>query len=256
YIYSLAHRAHRSGDAVVAPLPLHYPGDANVRGLADEKLLGRGLLVATVSTYGRPARDVYLPAGTWTDFRTGACERSVRESLHDVAASVDGAFTVPLFARDGAIIPEMYVDDATMNALGDRSDGARHDELIIRVFAAETRSAGHFTLYEDDGRTVAYLHGAVRKTRITARRAGGRVAITISAAVGGYDGAPARRDTLIDLATCGVIPTAVFLDGVALERRDTDRDGPGWSLADDGRIRIRTGRIDVTRPKRVVVLAG
>src|SRR4029077_15485664 len=73
YLYSLAHRAHGSGEPVLPPLPFYYPDDPHVRRMADEKLLGRDLLVATVSAYGQARRDVYLPAGTWINFLTHEC---------------------------------------------------------------------------------------------------------------------------------------------------------------------------------------
>src|SRR5262249_27876190 len=81
YLYPLAHRAHPRGDALMPPLPLAYPDDPNVRRMADERLLGRDLLAATVTTYGQASRDVYLPAGSWIDFHTNACMRSAGEWL-------------------------------------------------------------------------------------------------------------------------------------------------------------------------------
>jgi alpha-glucosidase (family GH31 glycosyl hydrolase) len=256
YLYSLAHRAHRYGDPVVAPLPLYHPTDPNVRGMADEKLLGPDLLVATVSTYGQSRRDVYLPAGTWIDARTAACVRSTGDFVRDVPTSAGGAFVVPLFARAGAIVPEMYVDELTMNARGARQDGSRHDELIVRVYADDdSRGRLHrFTLYEDDGETVAYLAGAVRRTAIRQRRRGNRVEIVIGAGAGRYEGAPAVRDTVIELVTCDAEPTDVALDGAPLARRrtqaDFDHGGPGWYAAGDGVARIRTGPMPVERAKR------
>src|SRR5262249_56625624 len=111
---------HPPGAPRTPPLPLVYPDDPNVRQMADEKLLGRDVLVATVSTYGKTARDVYLPAGTWIDFHTNACLRSTGEWVRDVPTRVAGLFSVPAFARAGAIVPEMTVDDETLNALGKR----------------------------------------------------------------------------------------------------------------------------------------
>lgn len=263
YLYSLAHRAHRYGEPVVPPLPLYYPDDPNVRRMADEKLLGRDLLVATVSAYGQARRDVYLPAGTWSNFHTHECVRSTGEWIRDVPTSLDGTFKVPLFARAGAIVPEMHVDDQTMNALGARQDGQPRDELMVRVYTDDPsrrgtrRGASRFTLYEDDGETVAYLGGAVRTTAISQRRVGDRVTIAIKPASGRYAGAPNRRDNVIELDTCGATPTAVTLNGVTLARQATaaefDGAGGGWYAAGDGLVRMRSGRMDVTRAKRFVV---
>jgi alpha-glucosidase (family GH31 glycosyl hydrolase) len=261
YLYSLAHRAHRYGDPLVPPLPLVYPDDPNVRQMADEKLLGRDLLVATVSAYGTTARDVYLPAGTWIDFRTNACVRSTGEWMRDVPARIAGLFSVPLFARAGAIVPEMTVDDETLNALGKRASGPPRDELTVQVYAGDPTSreaASRFVLYEDDGETTAYRDGAVRTTTIRQRRTNDRVAITIEPARGRYAGAPTRRDNVVELATCGANVTAVTLDGAPLARRATEEEldaEPGWYAVPTGPIRMRSGEIDVGEGKRFVVHA-
>jgi len=259
YLYSLAHRAHRYGDPLVPPLPLSYPDDPNVRRMADEKLLGHDLLVATVSRYGQAARDVYLPAGTWIDWHTNACVRSAGEWVRDVPTRVDGAFQVPVFARAGAIVPEAAVDDQTLNALGKRRGRSPRDGLMIRVYAGDSTSpavASRFTLYEDDGETTAYLDGAVRTTTIRQRRRSDHIAITIEPARGTYAGAPSQRDNVIDVATCGADVTGVTLNREPLVRRTTDSEldaAPGWFAANDGLVRIRSGRMNVGEAKRIVV---
>ena len=70
YLYSLAHRAYLYGEPVFPPLVLYYQDDPNVQQTADEKLLGRDVLVAPSSTDGQTARDVYLPRGTWVNYHT------------------------------------------------------------------------------------------------------------------------------------------------------------------------------------------
>jgi alpha-glucosidase (family GH31 glycosyl hydrolase) len=195
--------------------------------MADEKLLGDDLLVATVAAYGQAARDVYLPAGMWIDVHTNACVRSAGEWLRDVPTRIDGAFQVPLFARAGAIVPETAVDEQTLNALGERRNGPPRDGLMVRVYAGDLASsdgASRFTVYEDDGETTAYRDGAVRTTRVRQRRANDHIAITIEPARGSYAGAPGQRDNVIELAACGAPVTAVTLNGVPLVRRATQEE--------------------------------
>ena len=81
YIYSNAIRAYQTGfPYTLTPLPLAYPDDENVYGLADttrrsyEWLIGESLLATPL--YGADyataqTRDVYLPAGTWIDYDSG-----------------------------------------------------------------------------------------------------------------------------------------------------------------------------------------
>ncbi len=82
YIYDAVLDGYDTGyPSAMTPLPIAYPRDANTYGLAArdghryEWLLGESLLATPVM--GRDfdtaqTRDVYLPAGTWIDYETGA----------------------------------------------------------------------------------------------------------------------------------------------------------------------------------------
>jgi alpha-glucosidase len=255
YFYSLAHRANQFGEPVVTPLVVYYPDDPNLRMLSDEKLLGRDLLAASVSAYGITARDVYLPAGTWVDFHTQDWVDSTGTWLTGVAVRPDGLLRLPLYARAGAIIPQMFVDEQTMNALGRRLDGSPRDELVVRVYADEQPT--RFTLYEDDGVSTAYQRGALRTTDITQQRRGSLIRVTVEPAVGSYDGAPDRRDTVVELAVRDLgaaPPAAVTLNGVALMRATTRSDFDGaqrgaWYRSDDRLLLVRSGTLAVQTRK-------
>jgi alpha-glucosidase (family GH31 glycosyl hydrolase) len=246
YVYSLAHRAYRYGEPVFPPLVLYYQDDPNVAQMGDEKLLGRDLLVATSSTDGQSARDVYLPRGIWINYHTNEWVSSNGEWLRSLPLRVDGVFTLPLFARAGAIIPEMYVDEQTMNALGKRQDGSTHDELIVRVYADETPS--QFTLYEDDGVTTAYEHGAVRTTVISQQRSGDVVMVDIQPASGTYDGAPSERNNIVQVVVHEATAAGVNVNAAPLTRQESEAAfnaaDSGWYAA-DGVVTAKSGPRDV-----------
>lgn len=261
YLYSLAHRAYRFGEPVVAPLAVYYPDDLNLRTLGDEKLLGRDLLVAALSAYGQTQRDVYLPAGTWIDFHTQEWLDSSGEWLMSVSTRPDGNLRLPLYARAGAIIPQMYVDGQTMNALGRRLDGTVRDELIVRVYADEAPT--RFTLYEDDGATVAYQRGAVRTTAISQQRVGELLRVTVEPAAGAYEGAPARRDTVVELVARGLPAGAasmVTLNARPLSQASDpsvfEHSAAAVWFAADGLIHLRSGPMDVHARKTFEVRVG
>ncbi|MFH5884504.1 TIM-barrel domain-containing protein [Halalkalibaculum sp. DA3122] len=81
YIYSNAVKAYESGfPHPMTPLPLAYPDDENVHGLADttrrsyQWLIGESLLATPL--YGddyatAKTRDVYLPEGRWIEYNSG-----------------------------------------------------------------------------------------------------------------------------------------------------------------------------------------
>lgn len=255
YLYSLAHRAWRHGEPVVPPLVFHYPDDPRVREMGDQKLVGRDLLVATLTEPRATHRDVYLPAGTWIDCWSGEWIQSAGESFPARPLRHGGLLRPPLFARAGAIVPRMAVDEQTLNVEGRRADGSRRDELVVRVYAAATPT--RFTLYEDDGETVAYRQGAVRETDLDQQLAADRrqATVTVGAARGSYAGAPERRDHRVEIVIDRARVIGVTLNGVDLPRRaslaELDAAPDGWTM-DNGRIIARSGVRPVGEAKVLV----
>ena len=85
-------------------------------------------------------------------------------------------------------MPKMHVDADTRDAFGHRRAGAApRDELVVRVYADATPSS--FTLYEDDGTTLAYAADGRpsyphRTTVIRQAAEPGTAEVTIEPAVG------------------------------------------------------------------------
>lgn len=258
YMYSLSHRAYLYGEPLIPPLVYYYQGDPNVRELGHEKLLGRDLLVAIVAGYGEKERQVYLPAGEWVNYYNNEVFTSKGDWFGPFATYLDGKFRLPLFARRGAIIPQMYVDEKTMNILGKRSDGSRRDELIVRVFASPQASS--FTLYEDDGTTVAYQQGEVRTTLLSQQATGQGVTVTVAAAQGTYAGAPDSRDNVVRLVVANEAQiTQVSLNGAALVKYNSQTEWEaaesGWYYAGNNLVVAKSGKLPVGEQK-VFVFAG
>ena len=63
YTYTLAREARDLGLPLMRALWLHYPDDERARGIGDQYLWGRDLMIAPVYTAGASSRDVYLPRG-------------------------------------------------------------------------------------------------------------------------------------------------------------------------------------------------
>ena len=104
YTAQYAALAISQGIPIVRPLAYAYPDDAAAVATEDEYLYGPDLLVAPVISLlaeaGLFARSVYLPAGDWVDFWTGAKVSGPKA----VVKLVDGA-TLPLYVRAGATLP-------------------------------------------------------------------------------------------------------------------------------------------------------
>lgn len=143
YTYTLAREARDSGLPLMRAMWLHYPGDERARGLGNQFLWGRDLLVAPVFTKGAASREVYLPKGEWYDWWTN--EKATGGSV--VTRQVDLA-TMPLYARAGAIIPVDPIRQYTAQPIS--------EPTTLRIFGG---ADGEFTLYADDGISQEYVAG-------------------------------------------------------------------------------------------------
>jgi alpha-glucosidase (family GH31 glycosyl hydrolase) len=254
YVYSVAHRAWRDGEAVFPPLVYSFQDDLNVRDNAHEKMIGPSLLGAIVAGAGETQRGVYLPAGDWVDFHSNDWVSSSGQWLDGVPEYRDGRFTLPLFARAGAIIPQMPVDEGSQNILGKRSDGTQRTELFARVFASPASS--QFTLLEDDGQTIAYQSGAVRETTLHQALSGSSETVSVDAALGTYDGAPDSRAVVIELVVHGAMGTGVSADGNPLPQLQSqaalDSAAEGWVNAGRNLVVAKARSLPVSTARQLV----
>ena len=261
YVYSLAHRAYLFGEPLMPPLVFYYQTDDNVRNMGHEKMIGRDLLAAIVAKHGETERDVYLPEGTWINWHTNRRINSEGVWIPDIPEYRNGMFKLPLYAREGAIIPLMFVDDKSMNATGKRSDDTVYNELIVKVFAFDLvgEKEREFTLYEDDGETIAYQTGSVRKTKISQTKEANRLTVTVHGSEGTYDGAPNPRNNLIKLIIDNLV-IDVTLNGESLTKRSTLDDfkgaDSGWINAGEKTVMAKSGFMPVDSAKDFVFTLG
>jgi alpha-glucosidase (family GH31 glycosyl hydrolase) len=212
YTYTLAWQAHADGLPLMRALVLNYPDDPRVWALGHQFLWGDDLLVAPVTREGATAWPVYLPAGVWYDFWTGAPHEG------PAGITVDAPLErLPLLVRAGAIIPMGPVVQHT---------GERPLDDVTLLIHPHGRS--RFELYEDDGRSHGYRHGRSARTTFECETSPGGVTIRISDPKGDRSLVPAGRRYLLELR--GVTPRVVAVGGHGdLPRRaGPDAAGPGW----------------------------
>jgi alpha-D-xyloside xylohydrolase len=142
YIYSLAGAVTQHDGTIMRPLVMDFPDDAKARALTDEFLFGPALLVAPILHYKERGREVYLPGSTpWYNLWTGQTAAS---------GAADAPYdAIPVFVRAGSIVP-MGPD---IQYVGEKPAAP----ITLHVFEG---ADGHFTLYEDQGATFDYEHGA------------------------------------------------------------------------------------------------
>src|SRR5262249_19230204 len=146
FLYTTLEEAHRTGVPLFRPLLLNYQDDPNTYNLDDEFVIGSDLLVAPIVKPDLTSRLVYLPKGIWYDFWTN--KKYPGGTMLRIDAPLE---TVPMFVRGGAIIPT----GPEMKYAGEKPV----DPISFATYPDAGGSAAT-ALYEDDGLSPAYEHGA------------------------------------------------------------------------------------------------
>ena len=141
--------------------------EAISKEIKDQYMAGEYLLVAPMFT-GQTQRTVLLPKGDWYDFYTG--EYVGNGERITVTPGLD---RIPVFVKDGAIIPMM---EPMLHA----PKAGQKFNLEIRHYG---KANGTYRLYDDDGETFDYKKGMFSWREINvARDKKGRLKGTISKA--------------------------------------------------------------------------
>ncbi len=194
YLYSTAAEAALTGYPVMRAMSMAYPDDPAWDASRAQYMLGDFLLVSAFS------KEVRLPKGAWIDFWSGK--------------RLDGPATVPvqitptqggaLLVKSGAIIPTWPPCDHVGKGWS--------PEVGLLVYPAASSA---FTLYEDDGASLAYRKGKFARTRLTCETTGKTTKLTIGGREGSYAGMPATRDFTATIHL-PARPKTVTLDAVAV----------------------------------------
>ena len=175
YLYSHSFEMYRTGMPLMRALVLEYQEDENVYNIADQYLLGSQMMVCPVTVKGAQTREVYLPEGTWFDYRTG--KKYEGKQYVQVLAPLE---EIPILVKGGAIIPMQEA----MNYIGEKPV----DLITLDVFP---HGASSFSLYDDDGKSLNYQKGEYALTHIACEETAKGVSIQIDAPAGEY-GVPER----------------------------------------------------------------
>lgn len=215
YLYSLMDEANRSGAPVMRPLVYEFQQDPKTFDNSFEFMFGRDVLVANVLEKGATTRSVYLPAGTkwyrWDDHFT------CYEGGQVIEVPVDMS-TVPMFLREGAIVP--MANNQLMNM--------ERDHVTALHLTVVPGSSRVYTLYDDDGVSNDYRKGVFRRTRIELL---GTQDVTLHfSAEGEYE--DTVRTVLVEMIRKDKSPHFVTLGGRKLthylNRRQFETATEGW----------------------------
>lgn len=241
YIYCLAWQAYLFGNPILAPLAYYYQDDPAARQTAAELMLGPSLLVGLDLDDSAERGSVYVPAGSWYNWRSGEMIQQPQGAVVQLDTKEAGLVTAPILAKSGSIIP----------TLTKMTDAAGKESVIptLKIFLGP--EPAEFIWYEDDGESHSYLNGRFGRTLITAvTDSNGSTVVTIKAREGSWDGAPAARQIIFDLygpqapgeATLDNLPYNRLGRAEGLERADA-----GWASFGNNRIRFKTPPLEVDK---------
>lgn len=158
YLYAAFARYRREGIPVCRALVMDYPQDAQTHNVDDQWLLGESLLVAPMFV-GQTERKVYLPAGAWRCFHSGAAYAGGQ--AHTVAADLN---TIPLFVKEGTILP-----------LAAPVQHVAPDTVFAITAQVWGEPSAPCVLEEDDFETFDYERGVCNQVILSWKRGKGRV---------------------------------------------------------------------------------
>jgi len=183
YLYTAVEEMSRTGVPVLRPLFLEFPdatADKHPLDLdtGNEFLFGSDLLVAPPPFPEKP--DDYVlkfPPGDWYDYWSGErLHRATASSAAPMQASVHPTLEVlPVFVREGAILP--------MQPLTQSTNEVPQGPLLLRIYPGRDCKG---SLYQDDGKSMAYKHGEFLRMQFTCEVAADAVKVHIGPHEGSY----------------------------------------------------------------------
>ena len=156
YLYSEAYKYHKVGLPLCQPLYYQFPQIYDELDFKNEYNFGSELLVAPITkpkdlVMNRAVEKVYLPEGTWYDFKTG--KKFVGNQRY-VLFFRDEDY--PVYAKSGSIVCMADLEENLNVTSSPRG-------MEIHVFPGKSNS---YNLYEDDGFTNLHKDGYYLLTRI------------------------------------------------------------------------------------------
>ncbi len=202
YIYTSAYLTWKTSLPLARPLYLDYPKEEQAYAHPEEYEFGPDVLAAPIVTRGMGktwlgATDMWFPDGTWWNLLTS--ERVNEPGNHTELAT---AGEIPVFARGGVPLPLQRVKM--------RMAAKPANPLVVRVYPGPN---GKFAMYEDDGRSPAYLHGAYALTPLRYENLGAQgVRVMVGPTTGSYAGQLPARRIVVQLPVTSH-PVSVTVDG-------------------------------------------
>ncbi|WP_141434001.1 TIM-barrel domain-containing protein [Bacillus sp. 03113] len=251
YIYSATKQTSEGNISLMRPLVMDFANDTNVFGIEDQWMFGPNMLVAPITLEGITKRNIYLPEGKWYDWSTQKTVSGGQSIEYGADLS-----KIPVFVREGAIIPEREVQNYT-------SEGPAN-KMIIKAYPKQNGEATSFTLYEDDGQTYKYENGQSAETKLTVAANAGIVTLEMAAMNGSFDGRVEKR-TWIGEIKVGAVDNkgikSVKRNGIKLKqvqsKEAVDAGADVWYYdAQTGMVIVKTKEVSTSEAQIITIDKG
>ena len=237
YIYTLAYLAHNTGVPMARAMVIDYQDESEAWKHDLQYMWGDSMLIAPNCGEENSNVEVWLPGGNrWYDL--------FGNKWYDggqVISIFSAAGTMPMFIKDGAILPKAEYALSTF--------WIPKEVLTIDVYGG---ADGKFDLYEDDGVTE-YFRLADKYSITPISYKDSERMLTIGSANGNYDGKPKERAYKIIIRDVAE-PVTVTLNGETIKAIDakghTGVNGSGYYY-NDGQLRVVTGKTSLD--KQIVI---
>jgi alpha-glucosidase len=238
YLYSAEYEASQTGAPIMRPLIYEFQEDPYVYDESFEFMFGRDILVANVIEAKAKTKLVYLPAGCkWYDWNDNFICYEGGQTI-EVPVDIE---TIPMFIREGAIIPM-----AANQLMSMERDHMTSLHLTLAPGVDRT-----YELYDDDGVSNDFLKGIYRKTTI--RMSGSEVVHVDFTAEGTYT--DYAEDVLVEMIRKDKSPYWVSLGGRKLthflNRKKFDAKKEGWYYSQTK----KTVEVKYLNPKEPITLS-
>ena len=157
YLYTMFYRYATDGIPMIKPLVYFDQEDHQTYYRTDEFICGDHFLVCPIQEPNAKGRRMYIPRGRWYNYWTGELVEGGKEQWVDADIQ-----TIPLFVREGAIIPkypvQQYVGEKTI------------EEVELEIYYKEGKL--NSVLYEDAHEGYDYRKGrySFRTFKVTGKK--------------------------------------------------------------------------------------
>ncbi len=217
YYYSLAHQASQTGEALVAPMATYFQENLTLRDVGHQKMIGPFVMAAVVARYGEEKRNVYLPKGTWFEFHSQKLYEGNENWHSDIPTMQDGLFRLPLFIREGGLVPT-YVMKSDTKHTEDFFAHTENENPKIELWVMPSLDESSFTVVEDDGDTPQYKEGKKVNTKIWQKDSKESFHLVVEGAQGNYNGFKKERSWILKIIRKNEEIKNVFYDGLKISK--------------------------------------